>query len=576
MLSDDEPRDPHEAADVPADDPAGEPGGTAGTGTQAPPRQLVLCGVESSGKSSLAAGLAGGPAREVANYRGSTVAVHHRRLDDVEVVDTPGIVRGSDIATTAAAIDALEHAQVVVVVAQATRVDDDLATLLPLVAGRRGLIVLSFADRIDAASAARGRLRLQAASGVPVVTLDARHLDDEDRGALLAAAAQAAELPAEAPRLGWLVEPRPGLLEHRGVGAWVAAALLLAPALAAVLAANELAGLVEPWVEQLLDPLVGRADTLPALPAGLLAGDYGLVTMFPLLFVWAAPTVVIYALLLGAYKASGLLDRLTAAVHPLVRPLGVAGRDVVRVLMGLGCNVPAVISTRSCSSCTRDTTISAIAFGSACSYQLGATLAVFAAVGRPGLVVPFLAYLLLTTLVFTRLVSEPIARDRTNLLVLERRVFLQRPRRTDIWREASTAIRQFFGTAVPIFLGITLIAALLAVTGVLDAIGDALAPAMALLRLPGDAALAVVLASVRKDGLLLLGSDAVAPGLDGLQVLTGVYLAGVLVPCLVTALTIARERSPGFAARLLARQGLAAVAFTAVLAWGGAWLLGLR
>jgi len=50
--------------------------------------------------------------------------------------------------------------------------------------------------------------------------------------------------------------------------------------------------------------------------------------------------------------------------------------------------------------------------------------------------------------------------------------------------------------------------------------------------------------------------------------LTAVYLAGVLLPCLVTALTIAREKSPRFALGLMAKQAAAAVAFTLLLAWG--------
>ena len=41
--------------------------------------------------------------------------------------------------------------------------------------------------------------------------------------------------------------------------------------------------------------------------------------------------------------------------------------------------------------------------------------------------------------------------------------------------------------------------------------------------------------------------------LKPLQILTGVYLAGVLLPCLVTALTIARKQSVRFAVGLMAR-----------------------
>ncbi|MYD69210.1 MAG: ferrous iron transporter B, partial [Acidobacteria bacterium] len=54
--------------------------------------------------------------------------------------------------------------------------------------------------------------------------------------------------------------------------------------------------------------------------------------------------------------------------------------------------------------------------------------------------------------------------------------------------------------------------------------------------------------------------------------LTAVYLAGVLLPCLVTCLTIAREQGRAFALRLVGRQAVAAAGFSALLAWGGAWL----
>ncbi len=533
----------------------------------------MLLGAESAGKTPLAAALTDTRARDVANYRGSTVAVHRYSGPELEVLDTPGIVRASDSETTRLALGALDADASVVAVVQATRVDDDLATLLPVLAGRHGIIVLTHGDRLDPAILDSGVATLERRLGVRTVAVDARNLDEHDRDDILQALQAAAPLPASAPRMGWCVEPRPGPFERAYLGPVLAAATLFAPAIAAVTAANAAAGWTEPLVETVLEPLVEAAQDLPDLPAEVLAGDYGVTTMLPLLFVWALPTVLVYALLLGAMKASGLIDRLTAAVDPLLRPIGLAGRDAVRVLMGFGCNVPAVISTRSCSSCTRDTTIAAIAFGAACSYQLGATLAVFAAAGRPGLVVPFLAYLLVTTLVFTRLTSTPAARDRGNRLVLERRVFLQRPRAVDVWREASVSTGQFLTTAVPIFLALTLTAAVLAWSGVLNWLAGALSPTLALVRLPGEAALAVVLAAIRKDGLLLLASDGVA--LDALQLLTAVYLAGVLLPCLVTAWTIARERTLRMTVGLLARQALAAVAFTALLAWGGAWLLQL-
>lgn len=49
-------------------------------------------------------------------------------------------------------------------------------------------------------------------------------------------------------------------------------------------------------------------------------------------------------------------------------------------------------------------------------------------------------------------------------------------------------------------------------------------------------------------------------------------LAGALVPCLVTATTIARERGAHVAGRLLARQAVGALLLAATVSWVG-WLI---
>ena len=53
------------------------------------------------------------------------------------------------------------------------------------------------------------------------------------------------------------------------------------------------------------------------------------------------------------------MERITVALQTLLRPFGLSGRDLLRVIMGFGCNVPAVISTRACSSCSRQACMSA-------------------------------------------------------------------------------------------------------------------------------------------------------------------------------------------------------------------------
>lgn len=534
--------------------------------------EIIVIGKESVGKSALVASLTGQPAY-AANFRGSTVTCDTYVGQRHTFIDTPGIVRQSDTATTRAVIERLQVSDTVLLVVQATHLDDDLADLLPLSSGKQGVVAVTFWDKVQPSQQTVYALdRVAQTAGLPLIPLDARQVSATDRERLLTALDHPHPIQPSRrlARANWRIEPRPTLLERPGLGPWLAIFLLLLPALLAVWLANRVAELVDPVVSGLVEPLIALLRGLPSPWLEVLSGDYGLLSMGPLLFVWAVPTVVLYALLLGAYKASGLLDRITVAIQPLIRPFGLSGRDLVRVMMGFGCNVPAVISSRACSACSRGTCISAIAFGAACSYQLGATLGVFAAMNQPALIVPYLIYLTLTTLVYTRLTSPAEARSPLNLLVIEGRTFLQWPRWTAIWREAAGTLSHFFRKAVPIFLIITLCASLLDWLGLIDRLSGVLGPALAVFRLPTEAALPILLASVRKDGILLLAESGLVNSMTPLQALTGVYLAGVLLPCLVTLLTVAREMSWSFAGRLLVRQAVAAVIFTMLLAWGGA------
>ena len=538
-----------------------------------PTRTVVLLGKKHVGKKQLASSFAGAP-DAASNFRGSTVGCDSFRVGDWELIDTPGRLRSSDVETTRLALERLGGDDTVLLVAQGTELDADLADLLPLAAGRLGALVVTIRDRLARVKveARLGELSLQ--TGLPVVAVDARRVDADDRQRLMQALEAPSRVPAEAGLSfgGLSARPRPPFLERSALGPLWALLLLLTPAWVAVDAANRLADRIDPWVRAWTEPLAGLLTSWPQPFAEILAGDYGFVTMGPLLLVWATPVVVLHALLMGAYRASGLLDRLTAAMSPWLRPFGMTGRELARVVMGFGCNVPAVISARSSSACSRGVCVSAIAFGSACSYQLGATLAVFAVAGRPELVVAYLLYLGATTLAYARLIAPRAARSPLNVLMTEGRVLLTWPRPRAVWLEARGVIPEFFRRAVPVFFLITAAASLLHWLGALEAASTVVEPAMALFRLPAEAATAVVLASVRKDGIFLLAEPGVATSLSAVQLLTAVYLAGVLLPCLVTCLTVAREQGRAFALRLVGRQALAATGFSALLAWGGAWL----
>ncbi len=198
----------------------------------------------------------------------------------------------------------------------------------------------------------------------------------------------------------------------------------------------------------------------------------------------------------------------------------------------------------------------------------------FSAAGQPSLVIPYLAFLFVTTVIYLWATAPKVATSPLNILVSEPAASFVWPSATSIWAEARGTLRQFFVTALPVFFVITLVASLLDWLGVVGWASRLLTPMMALFNLPAEAALPVVLASIRKDGILLFttagvdGQGLVTP-MTPVQILTGVYLAGVLLPCLVTAWTIQREQGARFALGLLGRQAVAAILFSAALAWAG-------
>ncbi|MEM7012258.1 MAG: nucleoside recognition domain-containing protein [Verrucomicrobiota bacterium] len=544
--------------------------------------RVLAIGLESVGKTQLLSRLSGRRSTPE-NFRGSTLACDSYSDGDLIWLDTPGIYRDSETEASKATLNELAESDQILLVVRADRACEQLEILLPLVEGKSGFVVLTFADRLSRTVArAEMEQEFRQLLGVPVFAIDARQFDGRLQQAMRDAVGETSSpfrhadtsslsnrFPAESRAVT--------ILEKTVANPLAALLLLLLPTAIAVTQANRFADWLYDPITALIAPLKAWIESGPSFVAALFAGDYGLVSMFPFLLLYALPTILVFSVMLAIYKSTGLIDRLSVALHPWLRPFGIGGRDLVRVVMGFGCNVPAVVASRSCASCSRGACVSAISFGSACSYQLPATLAVFAAASMAWMGIVYVGVLAVTTLIYLRFTTPKALRLATNSLLLPETDSLQAPSLRGVVREVLDNIRQFVVMAFPVFAIICFAAATLAYLGVLNALTRLLTPVMALFNLPGDAATSIVLGSIRKDGIAigLLDDDwgALKVGLESpAQVLTVVYLAGVLLPCLVTLFTIGREMRWKFAARLCGRQMAWASAFGLMIAWVGALL----
>lgn len=535
---------------------------SASSGANPELKTAVLVGFESAGKSALFRGLTGQNVGEEANFRGSTVMARRAKLPDsaVELVDTPGIRLQDDSQTTMAALDQLSDGDTVILVVRATHAGLELPLLIENLELKRKpvLLVLTFADK--AAQRLKNQVDLlRKILGISVIPVNSRDLDAGSRTLLLKAIPLAAPMKSN-PNIKGIsdlptIDPGQTLFEHTVWGRLSSLSALLLMFAAPVYIAYLFSGWTQPLADRwLLDPLRESLLNVPDFIQDIVVGDYGVVSLGLYSFVWAFPVVLLVGLSVAITEESGLKDRITDALDGWMRTIGLNGRDLIPVLSGFGCNVVAIYQSRTCSSCTRKSCVSLIAFGSACSYQIGASLSIFGSGGRPWLFIPYLALLIIVGTLHARLWNRSSVSNTVPLYT--NRTFLQTPSLIAVLWRVRSVTKQFVVQAMPVFIGICLAATFLKLSGILKALTGMLAPWLSIFDLPEEAAGGVLFSVLRKDGLLVLNHNegAFVADLNAGQLLILVYLASTLTACLVTLWTLRREMGASFAAKLAGKQ----------------------
>lgn len=536
------------------------------------PHTAVLIGFESSGKSALFRGLTGQETGEEANFRGSTIRSRKGQLTaELELSDLPGIRVQDDSRTTQEAIEAITDADIVVLVVRATHAALELPLLLKTLKleGKRVLLVLTFADKMPVHLPELSRYYSDWLN-VPVRTVDARKLKETGRSELLFSLAIAKPIRSRAKELLTpnfpVIQPRSTWFEHPVWGRFLSLIMTILIFALPVLLAFLLSTWLEPIADRsVMDPIKSWFEGTSPLLQAFIVGDYGVVTLGGYSFLWAFPVVLLLGISVALAEESGIKDRITDSLDAWTRRIGLSGRDLIPVLSGFGCNVVAVYQSRACSACTRKSCVSLITFGSACSYQIGASLSVFGSSGHSWMFLPYLFVLGLVGALHTRIWNRQAGRLAAP--VYETKTFLQKPGlRAVIWR-VRTVVKQFLYQAMPIFIAICLTAEILQLTGALDWLSKIAGPALQLFHLPAEAASAVIFSILRKDGLLILnqGEGGFLQSLHGGQIFVLVYLASTLTACLVTLWTVRKELGWTFAASLAGKQAITSIVTTGII-----------
>ncbi len=108
----------------------------------------------------------------------------------------------------------------------------------------------------------------------------------------------------------------------------------------------------------------------------LLIGDYGLITMaLTYSIAIVLPIVGFFFIAFGLLEDSGYLPRLAVMVNKIFKIMGLNGKAVLPMILGLGCDTMATLTTRILETRKERILVTLLlALGVPCSAQLGVVL----------------------------------------------------------------------------------------------------------------------------------------------------------------------------------------------------------
>lgn len=545
-------------------------------------KRVLLVGNPNVGKSVLFSRLTGVHA-VASNYPGTTVGYTRGRLEwggqDAEVIDVPGTLsleagcEAEDVACRMVA----DGGDLVINVLDATNLERNLYLTLQLQElGIPMVVALNMWDETKHRGVDIDVDELSRALGVPVVPTVAitgqgvKQLVD----ALDPVTAPSAghRSPEERWRsLGEIVRSSQTLRHHHHTFLQRLEDVAVHPVMGILMALVVLAacfwvirlvgeGIVafasEPLFEHAVRPgaeLLGRAlqgsGFLHHLLVGELVGgrvdfeqSFGLLTTglyVPLGVV--LPYVVAFYLALSFLEDVGYLPRLAVLVDNLMHRLGLHGYAIIPTLLGLGCNVPAILATRILET-RRQRFVAAtlISIGVPCAALQAMVVALLSPYGLRHVAIVYVT--LFVSWVVLGLILRVLAPGFGPGLLVEIPPFRYPPLGVFL-QKFRMRVAGFAREALPmVFLGVVLVN-VLTYFRLFEALARAAAPVTTgLLGLPREAALAIVLGFLRKD--IAVGMLA-GLGLSAGQLVVGSVVLAMFFPCVATFVVLLRELGIG-------------------------------
>jgi ferrous iron transport protein B len=543
-------------------------------------RRILLVGNPNVGKSVIFSNLTGVNVA-CSNYPGTTVeyCAGRRKIGDgqVEIIDVPGAYSLEPTSKAEeVAVDMIAEGDIIVNVVDATNLERNLYLTLQLLERDTPVIVaLNIWDETRHKGIDIDVDKLSDTLGVPVIPTAGRSGYGFDR--LLAGLSEArspalrkmnaderwsyiGKIVAETQRLTHrhhtFLERLEDASIHPAGGFFVAAAVIIISfSLIRLIGESLISYVFDPFFHTIYLPLVTTVseqtasnDFLHSILIGkLVDGRVDFIQSFGLLTTalyvpvgMVLPYVLAFYFVLGILEDIGYLPRLAILLDGFMHKIGLHGYTVIPTLLGLGCNVPALLATRILDSRRERFIVATLISIAVPCVSLQAMIV--GLLGHYGMrYVAFVYGVLFLVWLVLGLTMKIVTRGILPALLIEIPPY-RPPHLRSLLVKFKMRIFGFLREALPVVLIGVAVINLFYALGILDRLASITAPVVTrVLGLPKEAVLALVVGFLRKD----IGVGMLAPlGLSIKQIIIGCTTLAMFFPCIATFVIMFKELGP--------------------------------
>jgi ferrous iron transport protein B len=256
------------------------------------------------------------------------------------------------------------------------------------------------------------------------------------------------------------------------------------------------------------------------------------------------PYLVPFLIGLGILEDVGYLPRVAFMMDALMHKLGLHGKSIVPFILGFGCNVPAIMSTRILEDKRERFISAALSTLVPCAARLAVVFGLVAFYLGPALALAIYLFDLFVIALTARVLNKLVPDDSPGL-ILEMPVYRVPTVRT-VFNKAWWRIREFIVEAWPLLIVGSAVLSVLQYLNLAAYLNALVRPLSWILGLPSEVGVPLIFGVLRKELSLVmlgqaLGSMNFSQVMTPVQMITFAVFVVFYVPCLATMLVIRKE-----------------------------------